>query len=607
MADPPLVEAPVIPPLSFLPPCSSSSSFSSQLPPAQSQPETLTSTLDRWDFLRSPIKAGSSVVLKRDRSGDNRTAEKSLEDHVADWREKKVKSGVPEIECDLPFLTHAPRMIECRVCYRGIHPGEEIRCMVYKCKSAFHRSCAELKFKLPKQKVVSNDERNRKRRKSGQKYSGPAIRCPLHECMICKEVNNWKCVKCTVAAHPKCAPWKELVLEGGKQAICWRHPSNWLLQNKDVAVTNDIQEVFDRLPIPYIEEEFSIDTISSRDMTDKSGDIAVKKEDIADETEYITDKKNIIDKGGEPPPFIRIKRNIYLVKRKRDTITGVGCTSCNSESSCKVDCECRGLSVSCSKACYCAGFCTNKPFRKEKKIRVVKTEHCGWGVITLEPLQKGDFIIEYIGEVIDDLTCEKRLWDMKERGDSNFYMCEISKDFTIDATFKGNNSRFLNHSCDPNCSLEKWQVDGETRVGVFALRSIKVNEPLTYDYRFVHFGAKVVCKCGSENCQGSLGIKRVIQQGPVDMPASISNCQAPRPQESLLKITGDDRLPSSWGCKTKRTEKVPRLVQPPVGNSDVEVVDRSPMERSCNAALVPAPGDLLCRWGRRIRRSYSSS
>lgn len=54
--------------------------------------------------------------------------------------------------------------------------------------------------------------------------------------------------------------------------------------------------------------------------------------------------------------------------------------------------------------------------------------------------------------------CEQRLWDMKYRGVKNFYMCEIRKDFTIDATFKGNTSRFLNHSCDPNCILEKWYL-----------------------------------------------------------------------------------------------------------------------------------------------------
>lgn len=109
MADPPLAEVPgIIPPLPFLSQCSSSSSSSCppQSPHEESQAQTLTSTLDRWDFLRSPIKAGSSVVVKMDRSG-----EKPLEEHVVEWKEKKVKAGVPEMECDLPFLTNAPRMV----------------------------------------------------------------------------------------------------------------------------------------------------------------------------------------------------------------------------------------------------------------------------------------------------------------------------------------------------------------------------------------------------------------------------------------------------------------------------------------------------------------
>ncbi|KAF3640595.1 putative U-box domain-containing protein 52-like [Capsicum annuum] len=89
-------------------------------------------------------------------------------------------------------------------------------------------------------------------------------------------------------------------------------------------------------------------------------------------------------------------------------------------------------------------------------VAAMKTELCGWGVVAAESINKGDFIIEYIGEVIDDALGEKRLWDMKYKGDKNFYMCELRKDFTIDATFKGNLSRFLNHSCDPNCKLEKW-------------------------------------------------------------------------------------------------------------------------------------------------------
>lgn len=245
--------------------------------------------------------------------------------------------------------------------------------------------------------------------------------------------------------------------------------------------TSDIEEVFCRLPLPYVDEEFKID-ITWKDA----------------------------EKKMEPPPYTHIRRNIYLVKKKRDTgvADGIGCTNCRTE--CSDDCVCRVQCISCSKACHCRDTCTNRPFRKEKKIKIVKTELCGWGVEAAESISKGEFVIEYIGEVIDDALCEQRLWDMKYKGMKNFYMCEIRKDFTIDATFKGNASRFLNHSCDPNCSLEKWQVEGETRVGVFAARLIEVGEPLTYDYRFVQFGPEVKCHCGAPNCQRYLGTKKRI-------------------------------------------------------------------------------------------------
>lgn len=77
--------------------------------------------------------------------------------------------------------------------------------------------------------------------------------------------------------------------------------------------------------------------------------------------------------------------------------------------------------------------------------------------------------------VIDDALCEKRLWDMKHKGVENFYMCEIRKDFTIDATFKGNKSRFLNHSCDPNCKLEKWLVKFSQLFSFFLYEEISLS------------------------------------------------------------------------------------------------------------------------------------
>ncbi|KAF0933606.1 hypothetical protein E2562_018848 [Oryza meyeriana var. granulata] len=438
-----------------------------------------------------------------------------LEEYVGEWEAKKVALGVPARRCELPFLTGAPKAVECRLCYKIIYPGEEIKCSVSRCGEMFHLTCA------------AEDTPN---------FVAESFKCPQHGCMVCKQkMFFWRCGRCTVAAHTKCAPWPLIHLKDDQgSAICWRHPSDWLLQNENADLTNSIEEVFCRLPLPYVNEDFKIDS-TIRDFT-----AAVCK----------------------PPPFTFIRRNVYLIKKKRpDFRAEAGCTNCSADSSCKDDCECRGLYMSCSKNCHCSDMCTNKPFRKDKKIKAVKTKRCGWGAISLEPLEK----------VINDATCEQRLWDMKRRGDKNFYMCEISKDFTIDATFKGNTSRFLNHSCDPNCKLEKWQVDGETRIGVFASRSIKVGEPLTYDYRFVHFGEKVKCYCGAHNCQGYLGnqiknptLAALENQLLEAFPAQDIYASRHKPMTHLLPWTNCIEVPFNlrskrkinricWGCKRKRS------------------------------------------------------
>ncbi|CAK9171388.1 unnamed protein product [Ilex paraguariensis] len=360
--------------------------------------------------------------------------------------------------------------VDCCVCQNVIYPGEEVLCSVHGCKGVYHLTCAKERLGFSSM---------------GQ------FKCPQHACYLCKQkFHLWRCARCKLASHDKCAAFPEHVIYFHDQpgrVVCWKHPTDWRFQKKRAVRSNEIEGIFSRLPLPYVEEEFKID-ITWKDM---------------------------MENKLEPPPYVHIRRNIYLVKRKRDDVdAGIGCTNCSS-SMCSEDCVCRVQCISCSKACHCSELCANRPFRKEKKIRIVKTELCGWGVEAAESIKKGDFVTEYIGEVIDDAMCEQRLWDMKYKGVKNFYMCEIRKDFTIDATFKGNSSRFLNHSCYPNCKLEKWQVEGETRVGVFAARPIEIGEPLTYDYRFVQFGPEVKCHCGAPNCQGYLGIKR--KAGKVDL------------------------------------------------------------------------------------------
>ena len=82
---------------------------------------------------------------------------------------------------------------------------------------------------------------------------------------------------------------------------------------------------------------------------------------------------------------------------------------------------------------------------------------------------------------------------------------ELTRGATIDATRKGQISRFINHSCEPNCETQKWTVNGLVRIGFFATRDIRVGEEITFDYQFIHFGKGQKCLCGSEKCRGIIG------------------------------------------------------------------------------------------------------
>ena len=73
----------------------------------------------------------------------------------------------------------------------------------------------------------------------------------------------------------------------------------------------------------------------------------------------------------------------------------------------------------------------------------------------------------------------------------------------------------MNHSCDPNCETQKWTVDGDTKVGLFALKEITAATELTFNYQFETMGeVKQKCLCGAQNCSGFIGEKpaRIISE-----------------------------------------------------------------------------------------------
>lgn len=139
-------------------------------------------------------------------------------------------------------------------------------------------------------------------------------------------------------------------------------------------------------------------------------------------------------------------------------------------------------------------------------IEVFRADKKGFGVKALSDLYENQFIIEYCGEVIPQSTFVKRTREYSENGTKHFYFMSLRNDELIDATKKGNMSRFLNHSCAPNCILQKWVVQNRVRMGIFTLRKIAAGEELTFDYKFERYGEKAQnCYCGESVCQGYIG------------------------------------------------------------------------------------------------------
>ncbi|XP_054895335.1 histone-lysine N-methyltransferase NSD3 isoform X3 [Poeciliopsis prolifica] len=219
----------------------------------------------------------------------------------------------------------------------------------------------------------------------------------------------------------------------------------------------------------------------------------------------------------KPPPYKIIKSNKPVGKVQMHVADLSEIPRCNckptEERPCSLDSQClnRMLQYECHpQVCPAGDRCENQCFSKRlyAETEAMKTEGCGWGLRTNQTLRKGDFVTEYVGEVIDSEECQQRIKRAHENHVTNFYMLTLTKDRVIDAGPKGNSSRFMNHSCSPNCETQKWTVNGDVRIGLFALCDIEAGTELTFNYNLHCVGnRRMSCHCGSDNCSGFLGVQ----------------------------------------------------------------------------------------------------
>ena len=134
----------------------------------------------------------------------------------------------------------------------------------------------------------------------------------------------------------------------------------------------------------------------------------------------------------------------------------------------------------------------------------------GLGVFATMPIAAGTRLIEYAGERLTPVEADARYPDVPGERHHTFLFA-IDDDVVIDAAVNGNEARFINHACDPNCDA----VIEEQRIWIDAIREIAIGEELAYDYGYVlderHSPAakrRFPCHCGAATCRGTILAKK---------------------------------------------------------------------------------------------------
>ncbi|XP_028900380.1 nuclear receptor binding SET domain protein [Zeugodacus cucurbitae] len=283
-----------------------------------------------------------------------------------------------------------------------------------------------------------------------------------------------------------------------------------------------------------------------------------------------------------PQPYVRIKANraVHPVKLHID-LEKVNKCECRSydENPCGPNSNClnRVLYHECNpKLCPAGERCQNQMFesRLSPRLDVVYLKERGFGLVCREPINAGDFIIEYVGEIIDDNEFKQRMSQKSLDRDENFYFLSVEKDYIIDAGPKGNLARFMNHSCDPNCETQKWSVNGLNRIGLFAIKDIPADTELTFNYHWDDLlgNQKKLCLCGAVKCVGEIGGKNKEDKVSKENTAVVANkakAGATRKRKPLKRLQNRAREGNEKKVSKKRsnvTVKIPQRIGNRVGD-----------------------------------------
>jgi hypothetical protein len=152
-----------------------------------------------------------------------------------------------------------------------------------------------------------------------------------------------------------------------------------------------------------------------------------------------------------------------------------------------------------------------KPKSRQRSFEVRSSRVGGLGVFATRKIPKGTRLIEYTGERLTAAESDARYPEDDESGNHHTFLFSIDDDVVIDAAFHGNDARWINHSCDPNCDA----VVENGRLWIETIREVRRGEELAYDYAYEleerHSPAakrRYPCRCGAANCRGTILTKK---------------------------------------------------------------------------------------------------
>jgi SET domain-containing protein len=138
--------------------------------------------------------------------------------------------------------------------------------------------------------------------------------------------------------------------------------------------------------------------------------------------------------------------------------------------------------------------------------RVRRSRVHGLGVFAARRIRKGTRIVEYLGERISHREADRRHAN-KSPDDNHTFLYIVDRAVVIDAGTNGNDARFINHGCDPNCE----SVTEDRRIYIEAIRTIQPGEELKYDYSIgrdredpPNIDEIYACRCGADDCRGTM-------------------------------------------------------------------------------------------------------